>query len=190
MLPPIEYHNWTRVNRELSDALDQVKTLISDVATVYSSTLNDCMIGEMVARDVRQSVSKIRDAVVRMQERFDDERIKKQEQEERATRAAAGAKKPARVTNRQARGCVQRCEPFKGANTFGEWIGSSFVVYSYGRHWPLFVNWRGKWFENSDRYSSTTSKHRGQLHPHAETEPMECDAMKKWIEELKKGVTR
>jgi hypothetical protein len=36
-----------------------------------------------------------------------------------------------------------------------------YVVYSYGRHWPLFV-WdevTQTWFHNTDKYSVTTSKH-------------------------------
>ena len=42
-----------------------------------------------------------------------------------------------------------------------------YVVFSYGGHWPLFVydfN-TDRWFENDDRYSNTTSKHRRYAHP-------------------------
>lgn len=89
----------------------------------------------------------------------------------------------AKVTNRQARQYVQKREPFKGANTFGEYADSGvYVVYSYGRHWPLFVCVDGKWLENEDRYSVTTSKHRSQLHPLAETEARSCSALKKLVE--------
>jgi hypothetical protein len=41
-----------------------------------------------------------------------------------------------------------------------------YVVYSYGRHWPLWANWRGLWFGNTDKYGPTTSKHYSQTHPH------------------------
>lgn len=81
------------------------------------------------------------------------------------------ASKPVRTANCNARRLVQSVTPFKGANTFGEWDGKRYVVYSYGRHWPLFVycSVQKAWYENSDKYSRTTSKHRIQLHPLAET---------------------
>ena len=46
-----------------------------------------------------------------------------------------------------------------------------YVVLSYGSHWPLFVYHYGtdRWFESSDKYSVTTSKHRNKAHPHCET---------------------
>jgi len=42
-----------------------------------------------------------------------------------------------------------------------------YVVFSYGGHWPLFIYDYGtqRWFENDDRYSKTTSKHRSKAHP-------------------------
>lgn len=76
-----------------------------------------------------------------------------------------------RTSNFKARSLVQSRTPFKGSNTFAEWDGKRFVVYSYGKHWPLFV-WcevAKCWYENSDKYSRTTSKHRMQLHPLADT---------------------
>jgi len=52
-------------------------------------------------------------------------------------------------------------------------------VYSYGKHWPLFIWENGVWYENEDRASVSTSKHRTQLHPHAETRLLPADAMRK-----------
>jgi len=75
-----------------------------------------------------------------------------------------------RTSNSNARAQVQSRLTFKGNNTFGEWIGEVYCVFSYGRHWPLFVYVDGTWYENSGRYSSTTSKHRSQLHPLEDTE--------------------
>lgn len=50
------------------------------------------------------------------------------------------------------------------ANSFyGQWEGDGtrewYVVYSYGGHWPMFV-WDERWFEISERYSATTSRHQ------------------------------
>lgn len=75
-----------------------------------------------------------------------------------------------RTSNGKARVTVQARLPFKGNNTFGEWVGGSYAVFSYGHHWPMFAYVDGTWYENSDRFSRTTSKHHGQLHPLEETE--------------------
>ena len=76
-----------------------------------------------------------------------------------------------RVANNAARTYVKTLTPFKGSNTFGQWESESgadarYVVYSYGRHWPLFVWHDGKWYENEGKYSVSTSKQHSQLHPH------------------------
>lgn len=56
-----------------------------------------------------------------------------------------------------------------------------YVVYSYGEHWPLFVWHDGTWYENSERYSVTTSKHRSASHPHCDTIPASCDSLKRFV---------
>lgn len=87
---------------------------------------------------------------------------------------------PVKIANRDARPFVQRCQPFEGSNLYGSYwqanpssINSGdngYFVYSYHKDWPLFVcvylNGRNHWFENSTKYSVTTSKHRTQAHPH------------------------
>lgn len=82
-----------------------------------------------------------------------------------------------KVTNMLVRKCVQAQERFRGNNIFGEWRGDRYVVTSYGDHWPLFIWESGTWYENVDKYSVTTSKHRSQAHPHEETMPMTCRDM-------------
>ena len=86
-----------------------------------------------------------------------------------------------RVANADARRYVQNREEFIGSNTYAEWRGHMlphrYVVYSYGEHWPLFVYEDGKWYENEDKYSPTTSKHRSQLRPLYETEKHSADDM-------------
>ena len=49
----------------------------------------------------------------------------------------------------------------------GNVLPASFVVFSYGPHFPLFVydNKSGLWFENQDKYSATTTQHRTYAHP-------------------------
>ncbi len=59
---------------------------------------------------------------------------------------------------------------------------SGYAVFSYGRHWPLFVavtlGGRTVWFENKNRWGTTTSKHRSQSHPHCDTTMLTVDEMR------------
>ena len=75
-----------------------------------------------------------------------------------------------KIANGSARTQVQARIPFEGNNTFGEWISDAYAVFSYGQHWPLFAFVDGTWFENQEKCSLTTSKHRSQLHPLEDTE--------------------
>ena len=69
-----------------------------------------------------------------------------------------------RIANTNAKDYVRSRIPFQGNNLFGESIRNGYAVYSYGYHFPLFVyslidrSWNG----NSDKYSSSTSKHGSQ----------------------------
>jgi hypothetical protein len=79
-----------------------------------------------------------------------------------------------KIANREARQYVRTQSPFKGNNLHGESMSVNgtflYVVYSYG-YWPLFVyvGPLGRWYENEERYSVTTSKHRSQSHPYGDT---------------------
>lgn len=82
--------------------------------------------------------------------------------------------KAKKVSGWKARPLVQAKEDFTNHNgqLFGRWeTPSLYVVYSYGEHWPLFAWDNGAWYENEDKYSPTTSKHRTQAHPHCDTIP-------------------
>ena len=93
-----------------------------------------------------------------------------------------------RVSNRGARDYVQRRVEFQGNNTFAREVITEhsvvYAVYSYGEHFPMFVAETTAdnvthWYANTDKYSRTTSKHYGQLHPHANyMVPMGTDRMK------------
>ena len=83
-----------------------------------------------------------------------------------------------KIANGSARAQVQARIPFKGNNTFGEMVGGVYAVFSYGHHWPLFAFVDGNWFENQEKCSLTTSKHRSQLHPLEETEKVSLHELK------------
>ena len=76
-----------------------------------------------------------------------------------------------RTSNSKARQYVEELLPFKGSNTFSEDNGDLYIVYSYGYHFPMFVysRYEDLWFENSGKYSSSTSKQQWQLRPGVET---------------------
>lgn len=79
------------------------------------------------------------------------------------------------VSNRDSRRYVQRRESFRNNNDtlWGTLFEKSqmYTVYSYRMTWPLFIACRpiegGEWvwFENADKFSVTTSRHRTQAHP-------------------------
>ena len=80
--------------------------------------------------------------------------------------------KTPRISGQRARPYVQERKPFTNSNgqLFGRYEAPLiYVVYSYDDHWPLFVHDGFGWYENEDKISPTTSKHRTQTHPHCET---------------------
>jgi len=89
------------------------------------------------------------------------------------------------TSNWKARQYVQKLQPFrnnatkgdgpKNASLWGEITGDLYVVYSYAPYWviaPLWINWKGVWFGNIDKFSRTSSKHFSQTHPHVAYVPM------------------
>jgi hypothetical protein len=83
-----------------------------------------------------------------------------------------------KISNRNARRYVQDCIPFKGNNLYGEKRGDKFVVFSYGSHHPLFLYKDGVWYENTEKRSVSTSRHRTQAHPHFTTVVCDTATMK------------
>jgi hypothetical protein len=86
-----------------------------------------------------------------------------------------------RVSNKNASAVVAARQEFKGSHTFGEWDGDNYVAYSYGKHFPMYVYSNGEWFENSDKYSVSTSKQQTQLRPTYHTTPKTTEELKQII---------
>lgn len=90
-----------------------------------------------------------------------------------------------RVSNRDSRRYVQRRTSFRNHNStlWGVYRTDRYTVYSYRADWPLFIAvqpieggpWA--WFENSSKYSVTTSRHRTQAHPLCSTTHLTIDEM-------------
>lgn len=78
-----------------------------------------------------------------------------------------------KTSNCNARRYVQSLVEFKANNLWSEWVecmntkDARYVVYSYDRHWPLFIyeSRTNTWFENTSKYGVTTSKHKSQANP-------------------------
>jgi hypothetical protein len=69
---------------------------------------------------------------------------------------------PAKIANRNCGTSVAAQIAFTGSNLWGETREGLYVVFSYGGHWPLLVNKDGVWYQNSDKYSASTSRHLSQ----------------------------
>ena len=72
-----------------------------------------------------------------------------------------------KTTNKKSRAFVEAMKPFQGSNLKGEWRKDLYVVLSYGWY-PLFVYEKNidTWWENSKKYSMSTSKQSTQCAPH------------------------
>ena len=76
-----------------------------------------------------------------------------------------------RCKNTLVRLYVESKEEFKThkGTIFAEYIkhankAASYVVYSYGHHFPMYI-YTDKWYGNSSKYSVTTSKHQSLARP-------------------------
>ena len=72
-----------------------------------------------------------------------------------------------KIANKNAREYVEGFKEFKGNNIFTQKNDKVYVVYSYGYHFPMFIyNFElEQWFENTDKYSVSTSKQQTQCRP-------------------------
>lgn len=87
-----------------------------------------------------------------------------------------------KTSNRNCRALVQSLTPFQANNLFAVKEKGLYVVYSYGRHWPLFIRHDGVWYGNSDRYSRTTSRHESQSNPQGEVFFRPCAELLRMID--------
>lgn len=102
-----------------------------------------------------------------------------------------------KINNSEAGYFAARREEFdcNGA-LYGRWRntvgGKVYVVYSYGEHHPLYVweDTEGRWYENTNYASRTTSKHRRQARPCRYTTQVTGDIMKALTEFGRVGVVQ
>ena len=88
-----------------------------------------------------------------------------------------------KTANKRCNALVSLCVEFTGSNLFSTRIGECYVVFSYGSHFPAFICKHGKWYENSDKYSVSTSKQMSQARPRDRVcEKLSTQEMKKLYE--------
>lgn len=77
---------------------------------------------------------------------------------------------------------------FQAHNMNGKWVSPNkrewlYVVYSYGEHFPMYVYSQdsGDWFENGNRYSNTTTRHKSQARPTSNTIKVDTDTIREIV---------
>ena len=94
-----------------------------------------------------------------------------------------------KTTNNQCSELVTNKIEFKANNIFSEYIKEDklYIVYSYGYHFPMYVKYKNTWYENSDKYSITTSKQQSQARPNATTKMRNTSELKNIINKISRG---
>ena len=105
-------------------------------------------------------------------------------------------KKIIKTSNQKCSEYVSKFVDFKANNVFSESIiygvinkELCYAVYSYGHHFPLYVNKAGIWYENSDKYSVSTSKQQTQARPDTDTIKKTTSELKEIISDAKRLVS-
>ena len=91
---------------------------------------------------------------------------------------------------RLAKPFIEKKEPFSIQDIFAENIGSLYVVYSYGYHYPMFIYNRDNdiWYENMTRYSQTTSsRHKAYCRPDTIISESTTEILQAMIDVHKRG---
>ena len=74
------------------------------------------------------------------------------------------------ANNNNSREYTTNKESFEGSNLYAKDIKECYVVFSYGLHFPLYIFKEGIWYENEDKCSATTRKHKLQSRPYTDKE--------------------
>ena len=90
-----------------------------------------------------------------------------------------------KTSNKKAHVFVESKKTFQGNKTFGEYNDNIYAVYSYGYHFPIYAYINGDWYENTDSYSVTTSRHKTQLRPHRIDYKVDTECLTRLIREGK-----
>tara|TARA_R110002110_G_C13154408_1_gene691092 strand:- start:40 stop:618 length:579 start_codon:yes stop_codon:yes gene_type:complete len=92
-----------------------------------------------------------------------------------------------RISNREVKEYVNKREQFvtnNGTITSAISATGMYVVYSYGRHFPLYAydEEKNQWYGNSDKYSQTTSCHQSHARPDGDIQWTDTETLRKLTE--------
>lgn len=65
---------------------------------------------------------------------------------------------------------------------YAKYYNDRYCVFSYGRHWPMYVWEAGVWYEVNERYSRTTTRHMKHARPPSATLLMTPDDMQRLVD--------
>lgn len=101
-----------------------------------------------------------------------------------------------RITNPESKKEVSNLDNFIGSHIYGEdlgGLGKMYVAYSYGEQFPVYLNYKGKWYHNSDSYildngevNKATEKHKKDMKPSAKTIGVSLLGLQSMIRAFKK----
>lgn len=140
----------------------------------YGSLENPKMITKLKKEDVRRIIQKlIQESYLEEEDELDEERI----------------------ANPKSKTHVNNLENFIGSHIYGEdlgGLGKMYVAYSYGEQFPVYVNYKGKWYHNTDSYllddgevNAATEKHKEDMRPSKQTHGMSLRGLQSMIRTFK-----
>lgn len=97
-----------------------------------------------------------------------------------------------RLTNEEGKEYVKKRENFIASHVWGEKLNSSYVVCSYGEQFPIYIYYKGKWYENGDEYifngekQEHTEKHKNDVRPTYDTHLKSKKQMLDLLDKIKK----
>jgi len=101
-----------------------------------------------------------------------------------------------RIANPDSKEFVNKKQNFIGSHIYGEDLGDlgkMYVAYSYGEQFPLYLNYKDKWYHNSDYYTldderinKPTEKHKKDMKPSGKTKGVSLAVMQSMISAFKK----
>jgi hypothetical protein len=87
-----------------------------------------------------------------------------------------------KVNNKDMGQLVKNTRQFHNNNdtVWTNWEGKFYVVYSYGRHFPMYAydTELQRWYGNESKFSSTTTRHQRLAQPVSSLEITWCDTEK------------
>jgi hypothetical protein len=101
-----------------------------------------------------------------------------------------------RIANPKSKEFVNKKQNFIGSHIYGEdlgGLGKMYVAYSYGEQFPVYLNYKDKWYHNSDYYildderiNKPTEKHKKDMKPAGKTIGISLAAMQSMIRAFKR----